>query len=70
MLTQQEQKTIYVIDQADDRQHSQETGSLTQAEHLVILLHFQLIHQEEHGRYSKSHQNESIYNLKNIFKEK
>ena len=59
-----------VIDPADDRQHPQENGSLAQAEHLDILLHFQLMHEQEHGWHSKSQQNESIHNLKNIFKEK
>ena len=33
------------IDPADDRQHPQENGSLAQAEHLDILLHFQLMHE-------------------------
>ena len=59
-----------VIDPADDRQHPQENGSLAQAEHLDILLHFQFMHEQEHGWHSKSQQNESIHNLKNIFKEK
>ena len=53
-----------VIDPADDRHHPQENSSPAQAEHLDILLHFQLMHQKKHGWYSKSHQNESIHNLK------
>ena len=52
-----------VIDPADDRQHPQKDGSLTQAQHLDIFLLFQFTQEKKHGWYSKSHQDESIHNL-------
>ena len=34
-----------VIDPADNSQHPQENGPTAQADHLYVLLHFQLMHQ-------------------------